>query len=154
MSDDVTKDGHVLLAVGCDSVFLSRTPPAHGFDSIAALRRAESVFGELIELYAVAEEFVQLFVDIQRSPAQAVHRRISAKNFEIKTIPVESDDVSEGLQLGDQLFRVRLEPAAEVILFVPRNGDRHTESRDIRPATWDLVRQAQRFNIEVDLAIE
>jgi len=93
-------------------------------------------------------------VDIERSPAQAVHGRIGAKNFKIESVAIECDDVSESLKLGDESFRVRLEPAAEVILFVPRDSDRDAETLDVRPAARDLVRKAQRFNVEVYFAIE
>jgi hypothetical protein len=63
--DHIAQDCDVLFAVGRDTVPFSGTPPSHGLDPVAAFRGAESVFGELVEFYAMPEEFVEIFVDIE-----------------------------------------------------------------------------------------
>ncbi len=62
--------------------------------------------------------------------------------------------MGEGLKLSNEFFRVRLKPAPELVLFVPRDRDGHAKSGDIRPPALYFVRQAQRFNVQVDFAIE
>src|SRR5271154_4077798 len=152
--DDVAQDRHVLLAVGRDAVLISRAPPPHRFNPVAAFRCAKRVLGKLVELHAMPEEFMQLFVHIEGALAQPVNRRIGAKYFKIETVAVKSNYVRESLQLRNQFFRVRLEPAPKFIFLVPGHGDGHPESRNVRPAALDLVRQSQRFDVEKDFAIE
>ena len=152
--DNVAQDRDVLLAVGCDAVPLARTPPSYGLDSVAALRGAESVFGELVEFYAMPEKLVEFLVYIEGAPAQSIHRSVRAKYFYIEAIAVERDNMREGFELRDEIFRVLLEPAPEVILFVPGYGDGHAEPGDVRPSALYFVRQAQGFNVQVDFAIE
>jgi hypothetical protein len=62
--------------------------------------------------------------------------------------------VRERFKLSDEFFRVRLKPAPESVLFVPRDGDGYAESGDVRPPALYFVRQAQRFNVQIDFAIE
>jgi hypothetical protein len=47
-----------------------------------------------------------------------------------------------------------LEPAAKAIVLVPRDRNGQSEAGYIAPAAGDFVRQAQRFNVEIDFAIE
>ena len=101
MLDHIAKDGDVLLAIFRNAIFLSGAPPFDGLQTIAAFGGAESVFSELIEFYAMAELFVENFVDVEGAFAHAIDRSVTAKDFEIEAIAVEGDDVSEGFELVD-----------------------------------------------------
>jgi hypothetical protein len=152
--NNIAQDCDVLFAVGGDTVLLSRTPPSHSFDSVAAFCGTEGVFGELVKFDSMPEELMQLFVYVERALAQSVHRSVGAEHFEIEPVTVEGDDVREGFEFRDEVLCILLEPAPEAILFIPRNGDGYSESGDIRPAALHFVREAQRFNVEVDFAIK
>jgi len=154
VQDDIAQDCDVLFAVRGDTISLARAPPAYGLDPIAAFRGAQRVFGELVQFHAMAQQFVQLFVHIEGAPAQSLDRGIRAEYLEIKPVAVEGDDVREGFKLRYEVLCVRLKPAPEIILLVPGYGDGDAESGDVRPAPLDFVRQAQRFNVQVDFAIK
>jgi hypothetical protein len=93
-------------------------------------------------------------VDVEGEPAEAVHGGVGAEDLEIEAVAVEGDDAREGFELGDEPGGVLLEPAAELVLGVPRDGDGEAEGADVAPASLDLVGEAQRLNIQIDFAIE
>ncbi len=152
--DDIAQDRDVLLAVGGDSVPLASAPPPDGFDSVAALGGSEGIFGELVKFDSMPENSMQLLVYVERALAQSIHRRIGTKHFQIEAVAVKCDDVRESFEFGDEFLCVLLKPAPKIILFVPRDGDGHSESGDVRPAALHFVRQAQRFDVQIDFAIE
>jgi len=152
--DDVTQDGHVLLAVGCDAFLIASAPPLNSLNAISTLRGAQRVLRELVELHAMAELLVKFFVDVKRSQPEFLDRRVGAQNFEIEAVAIERDDVRETFKLGDELPGVSFEPAAEARFLVPRDGDGQPEARNISPAAWHLVRKAESFNVQIDFAIE
>lgn len=152
--DHIAQDRDVLFAIGCDTVPFSGAPPSYGLDPVAALGGAKSVFRELVEFYPMAEEFMQFFVDVEGTPAQPVHRRIGAEHFDIKPVAIERDDMCEGLKLRNEFLHVRLKPAPELILLIPCDSDGYAEPGDVRPSTLYFVRQTQRFNVQIDFAIE
>src|SRR5579872_4919825 len=79
---------------------------------------------------------------------------VGAENFEVEAIAVEGDDVRVRLELADERFGILLEPAAELVIFVPGDGDGHAESPNIAPAALDFVREAERFDIQINFAIK
>jgi len=81
-------------------------------------------------------------------------RSISAENFKIEAVPIESNHVREGLELSHQFLSVFFKPPPEGAVFVPRDCNSYSERADVGPAAVHLVRQPQRFNVQVYLAIE
>jgi hypothetical protein len=60
----------------------------------------------------------------------------------------------EAFEFPNQAQGVGLEPAAEAVLFIPRHRHGQAKRADISPAAFDFVRQPQRFNIQINFAIE
>lgn len=102
----------------------------------------------------MSKQLVHCFEHVERPPAHLLNGRIRAKHLKIESVAIECYDLRKGFQFGDQLFRVGFKPAPEFVLFVPRYCNRDPEILDVRPTTWNFVRQPQRFNIQKNLAIE
>jgi hypothetical protein len=133
MFDDIAQNGDVLFAILRHASLLARTSPFYRLQSIAAFRRAQRFFRELIELHAMPELFVQQSVNIERDPSQAVNGSVSAQNFQIKTVAIVGDDVCELLEFGDERERVVLKPAAKSLLLIPGNRHGQPERANVRP---------------------
>lgn len=101
MLDDIAEYRHVLLAIFCDTVFLSRTPPFHSLQSVAAFCCAKRVFGKLVKLYAMPKRFEEYFVNVERPFLKFVNGGIRAQNLQVKPVSVEGDDVREFLKFCD-----------------------------------------------------
>lgn len=151
---NIAQDRDVLLAICGHAVFLSSAPPFHRLNAVAALCRSECVSRQLVQLHAVAEKPKQLLVHIKRPLAHAFHGRVAAQHLEIEAVPVEGDHTRKALELGDEFFRIFLVPAPEAVVLVPRHGNGQPERADVSPATLDLVRESQCFNVQVNFLIE
>src|SRR6202035_2892863 len=107
---------------------------------------------EVVQLNAVSQAAVQVHQQVKRFAAQMFHRLVGAQNFKIEAVAVKGDDAIELPEFGNQSLGIRLKPAPELVLCVPRDGDRDAEARDTRPAALDFMRQAERFNIKENFA--
>src|SRR4029077_15609963 len=105
-------------------------------------------------LHAMSEEFVQVLEHIERALASVCNRGIAAQNLEIKTIAVERDYARVIFEFGNQLQRVILEPVPECVVLVPGDCNCETKRPNIVPAAIYFVRQADRFDIQINFAIE
>ena len=154
MLNQVAENRHVLLAVGSNAFLFAGSPPRHGLDAVTTLRGAQSVFGKLIEFHPMPELLIEFFEDVERSRAECVNRRILAENFQIKPVSIESDDARERLEFDDETRSVSLKPAAESLIFVPGDGNGEPKAGNVGPSALHLMREAQRFNVQIDFAIE
>src|ERR1700722_18001976 len=115
MLDHIAQNRHVLFAIFCNFVFLTRTPPFDRLQSITTLRGAKSVFCELIELDAMPEQLMKFFEHIPGSLAKGFHWSVCAQNFDVEAVAVEGDDVRELLQFLDEFERFFFVPAPETV---------------------------------------
>src|SRR4029077_20453446 len=93
-------------------------------------------------------------VHIKRALLKPMNGGVRAQDFEVEAVPIESNNVREIFKLCHQFFHVLLKPSPEAVVLVPGHSNGDSERADVRPAALYLVRQPQRFNVQIDFAIE
>jgi hypothetical protein len=152
--DNIAQNGHILLAISGNFFLLAGPPPSYGLDAIAAFSRAKSVLRKLVQLHAMSELLVQIFEHIEGAFAGGCYWGVATQDFEVKTIAIECDHACEIFEFGDQFQCVILKPMPKAGVLIPSDRDRETKRANIAPAAIHFVRQADRFDIQVNFPIE
>src|ERR1700722_6658877 len=139
---------HIVFAVGTDLFLAALAPPLDNLEAIAGLLVPQRFPGQVIEFNAESEPALQVREQVKRFADKIAHRMVPAKYLEIEAVPVKRNDALKLAQFGDERLDVRLKPAPEAVVRVPRHCHGEAKLRDVGPATFDFVGKPERFDVE------